>query len=212
MAPGGAEREVPRNKPAACWKRFVRRSGAIEPHCTAPPKILSRMCSSTAFTTTHYRGGTPRRRGATHKASSTAQPRQGRGLTATSMRIAALLSTAWAAPLEPGARPQGGGGGSCTRALAVYKPRPTKKPWHLISWGYVFILKFSGLVSIPHPRGAVDRKADEIFFCYIVCTGLSTGMSRQNIFGIRNIRNIADVTPRAFAPVGAPRRPESPPR
>jgi hypothetical protein len=47
--------------------------------------------------TTHYRGGTPRRRGATRKTSSTAQPRQGRELTATSMRTTALLSTAWAA-------------------------------------------------------------------------------------------------------------------
>jgi hypothetical protein len=44
-------------------------------------------------------GGTPRRRGATRKTSSTAQPRQGRGLTATSMRTTALLSTAWAARL-----------------------------------------------------------------------------------------------------------------
>jgi hypothetical protein len=41
-------------------------------------------------------GGTPRRRGATRKTSSTAQPRQGRGLAATSMRTTALLSTAWA--------------------------------------------------------------------------------------------------------------------
>jgi hypothetical protein len=54
------------------------------------------MCSYTAFTT-HYRGETPRRRGATRKTSSAAQPRQGRGLTVTSMRTTALLSTAWAA-------------------------------------------------------------------------------------------------------------------
>jgi hypothetical protein len=52
------------------------------------------MCSSTAFTT-HYRGETPRRRGATRNTSSTTQLRQGRGLTATSMRTAALASAAW---------------------------------------------------------------------------------------------------------------------
>jgi hypothetical protein len=45
-----------------------------------------RMCSYTACTT-HYRGGAPRRRGATRKTSSTVQPRQGRGLAATSMRF-----------------------------------------------------------------------------------------------------------------------------
>jgi hypothetical protein len=60
------------------------------------PKRHRRMCSYTAFNT-HYRGGTSRRRGATRKASSTAQPMQGRGLTATSMRTTALLSTAWVA-------------------------------------------------------------------------------------------------------------------
>jgi hypothetical protein len=58
--------------------------------------------------------------------SSTAQPRQGRGLTATSMRTTALLSTAWAA------RPNRGGGGGCARALAVHKPPPPKK--RLQSW------------------------------------------------------------------------------
>jgi hypothetical protein len=42
------------------------------------PKMHRRRCSYTAFTT-HCRGGTPRRRGATRKTSSTAQPRQGRG-------------------------------------------------------------------------------------------------------------------------------------
>jgi hypothetical protein len=82
-----------------------------------------RMCSCTAFTT-HYRGGTPRRRGATRKTSSTAQPRQGRGLTATSMRITALLFASFRrrgppGSLEPGALPRWGGGGGCARALAV---------------------------------------------------------------------------------------------
>jgi hypothetical protein len=42
---------------------------------------------------------TPRRRGTSRKPSATAQPRQGRGLTATSMRTTALLSTTWAARL-----------------------------------------------------------------------------------------------------------------
>jgi hypothetical protein len=68
------------------------------------------ICSSTALLTTHaYRGGTPRRRGAMRKASSTAQPRQGRGLTATSMRTTALGSTEWAArPIRAGrAAPEG---------------------------------------------------------------------------------------------------------
>jgi hypothetical protein len=51
------------------------------------------LLASTAFTT-RYRGGTPRRRGAMRKTSSTAQPRQGRGLTATSMRTTALASAA----------------------------------------------------------------------------------------------------------------------
>jgi hypothetical protein len=59
----------------------------------SPYKRHRQMCSYTACTT-HYRGGTPRRRGATRKMSSTAQPRQGRWLTATSMRTTALLSTA----------------------------------------------------------------------------------------------------------------------
>jgi hypothetical protein len=46
--------------------------------------------------------------------SSTAQPRQGRGLAATSMRATALLSTAWAArPIRAGRRR--GGGGFCAR-------------------------------------------------------------------------------------------------
>jgi hypothetical protein len=65
----------------------------------------------------------------------------------------------------------------------------------------------------PRTSWSNRRKADEIFFGYIVCMGLSTGMSRQNIFGIRNIRNtrnITDVALRTSAPVGAPRRPESP--
>jgi hypothetical protein len=56
-----------------------------------------------------------------------AAPRQGRGLTATSMRTTALLSTGRCGPpgaLEPGARPNRGGGGGCARALAVYKPPP----------------------------------------------------------------------------------------
>jgi hypothetical protein len=53
--------------------------------------------------TTHYRGGTPRRRSAMRKASSTAQPRQGRGRTAASMRTTALGSTEWAArPIRAG--------------------------------------------------------------------------------------------------------------
>jgi hypothetical protein len=74
------------------------------------------MWSYTAFTT-HYRGETPRRRGATRRTSSTAQPRQGRGLTATSVRTSALLSTAWAAQLIRAARaaPSGRGRGLCAR-------------------------------------------------------------------------------------------------
>jgi hypothetical protein len=70
------------------------------------------------------------RRDAQLRASSTAQPRQGRrGLTATSMRTTALLSTAWAARrIRAGrAASEMGGGGGCARALAVYKPPPRKK-------------------------------------------------------------------------------------
>jgi hypothetical protein len=77
---------------------------------------------------THYRGGTPRRRGATRKASSAAQPRQGRGLTATSMRTTALLSTAWAARrIRPG---RGASSGwrrrLCARPCCVCPPSTQK--------------------------------------------------------------------------------------
>jgi hypothetical protein len=74
-----------------------------------PKKGRRRMYSSTAFTT-HYRGGAPWRRGAMRKTSSTAQPRQGRGLAVTSMRTTALGSTEWAARrIRAGrAAPQGG--------------------------------------------------------------------------------------------------------
>jgi hypothetical protein len=86
--------------------------------------------SSTAFTT-HYRGGPPRRRGrgAMRKTSSTAQPMQGRGLTATSMRTTALGSTycttEWATHSAHKSRARGpSGGGGFARALAVYNPHP----------------------------------------------------------------------------------------
>jgi hypothetical protein len=58
-----------------------------------------------------------------------------------------------------------------------------------------------------------SRKTDEIFFGYIACMGLSTGVSRQRYFKYfcqKYQKYITNVTPRAFAPVGAPRRPESP--
>jgi hypothetical protein len=76
----------------------------------------------------HYalpRGGTPRRRGAlgkasSGKASSTAQPRQGHGRTATSMRTTALASTEWAArPIRAGRAVSAGGGGGCALALVA---------------------------------------------------------------------------------------------
>jgi hypothetical protein len=93
------------------------------------------MCSYTAFTT-HYRGGTPRRRGATRKTSSTAQPRQGRGLTADGdfdfdARTTALLSAfdgvGRPAHVRAGRAARSGGGGGCARALAVYRPPPLTK-------------------------------------------------------------------------------------
>jgi hypothetical protein len=72
--------------------------------------------------------------------------------------------------------------------------------------GRVFFSRTHRLLKPAH------RREDEIFFGYIVCMGLSTGVSRQKYFQyfVKNIRNITNVTPRTSAPVGAPRRPESP--
>jgi hypothetical protein len=61
--------------------------------------------------------------------SSTAQPRQGRGLTATSMRTTALLSTAWAARLIRAGRAASSGRGRrlCARPCCVL-PSSQKNP------------------------------------------------------------------------------------
>jgi hypothetical protein len=81
-----------------------------------------RMSSSAAFTT-HYRSGAPRRRDTMRKTSSTAQPRQGRGRTATCFDADHGLGT-WdqrsgpLGPLEPDARCQRSGGGGW-RALVL---------------------------------------------------------------------------------------------
>jgi hypothetical protein len=89
------------------------------------------MCSYTAFTT-HYRGGAPRRRGATRKTRfhSAAQARAWADgdFDADHGLAFATRDGARAPPgsLEPGVRPNRGGGGGCTRALAVYKPPPPK--------------------------------------------------------------------------------------
>jgi hypothetical protein len=65
-------------------------------------------------------GGTPRRRGApTRKTSSTAQPMQGRGLAATSMRTTALLSTAWAARSIRAGRAASSGGAEAAAAVCT---------------------------------------------------------------------------------------------
>jgi hypothetical protein len=54
---------------------------------------------------------------------SAAQARAWADVATSSVRTTALLSTAWVARLilEPGVRPQRGGGGGCARALAVYR-------------------------------------------------------------------------------------------
>jgi hypothetical protein len=91
--------------------------------------------------TTRYLGGALRRRGAMRKSSSTAQPRQGRGRTATPMRTTASWPRR-SGPLgllKPSARPQrgGGGGGGCARAFALYAPTPSKTgttPFFAGSW------------------------------------------------------------------------------
>jgi hypothetical protein len=100
--------------------------------CFAHRTAHRRMCSFTAFTT-RYRGGTPRRRGAMRKTSSTAHAAQakGRGRTATSMRTTTLASTEWAArPTRAGrAAPGGGvevGAPGCACALAVNKHLPAR--------------------------------------------------------------------------------------
>jgi hypothetical protein len=63
------------------------------------------MCPPPTASTTHYRGRTPRRRGAIRKTSSTAaQPRQAHGLTAASMRTTALASAERAARKIRGGR------------------------------------------------------------------------------------------------------------
>jgi hypothetical protein len=107
-------------------------------------------CSSTAFTT-YYRGRVLRRRCAMRKTSSTAQRRQGRGRTATSMRTTALAPTVGRSARQSRAsavRPQRGGGGGFPRALAVYKPpilikKKSKKLVLRISVLRISVLKIS---------------------------------------------------------------------
>jgi hypothetical protein len=67
-------------------------------------------------------GGTPRRRGATRKTSSTTQPRQG-GVGWRRLRCGPRLCFR----RRVCARPHRGGDGGFARALAVYKPPPQKK-------------------------------------------------------------------------------------
>jgi hypothetical protein len=82
-------------------------------------------------------------------------------------------------------------------------PRPRGGGWERVSMA-------------SSPAATSLGKQTKYFFCYIGCMGLSTGMSRQKPFKyfrhifVKNIRNISYVTTRTSAPVGAPRRPESP--
>jgi hypothetical protein len=119
------------------------------------------MCSSTALTTC-YRGGTPRRRGAMRKTRSTAQPRQGRGLTATSMRTTALarLDGARVGVGRSLGRSQGGGGGGFVLALAVYKPRVKKQ----------CPKKHAEFHSAAQPRAWADGDFDaDHGYCFLWC-------------------------------------------
>jgi hypothetical protein len=63
-------------------------------------------------------------------------------------------------------------------------------------------------------RERLKGEVEVMFLGYIACMGLSTAVPRQNVFGlyfVGSIRNITDVTPRTFAPVGAPRRAQKAP-
>jgi hypothetical protein len=85
------------------WRRRARTKRYLIPNRVVAKGVQLRLLRQRLVMTAQkaqadvllHRGGAPRRRGATRKTRSTAQPRKGRGLVATSMRTTALLSTAW---------------------------------------------------------------------------------------------------------------------
>jgi hypothetical protein len=132
--------------------RLLRAAAAGAGDDSPKAKRHRRVCSSTAFTT-HCRGGTARRRGAMRKASSTAQPRQGRPWADGDFDADHGLGLDGvgrsAGPLEPGAPwSQRGGGGGCARALAAHKPPPQKSNTCALRCAA------SPVVTTPSTRGA----------------------------------------------------------
>jgi hypothetical protein len=117
----------------------------------------------------------------------------------------------WAFGLHLGGMARGRGGAPTPPCVGPCHQLGAASSSTGVSGAYQFFF----LAFCPASLLASLRKTDELFFGYIVCMGLSTGMSRQKYFKCPcqkyqkyNQCNPSDLC--SSRPVGAPRRPESP--